>query len=605
MKPIKPFLASLSILFFLLSGCSDPPSIHLPEKRPSELASTGEETRWSRVCFGSYPSQEIVPSRWNGVEDYALQEGDVMKDDALYHTLSSAAWNNDALTLDGVSYIREMGSLREEAQHYRDQGGYHYFSLQPLKWRVIAKEGRRYTLLSDKTIDCKPFHDLDEETDWSKSSLRAWLNDEKGGFYAKAFDDDEKKLIVAAKNANTDNDAYETYCGPQTEDKVYILSNDEVFASELGDQYGFYAGHGYDDPAKRFASTIYAKFHGTWYSPVAPYRGNSFWFMRTSGYTRRTVTYICDFGYIYDRGTATHCDDAGILPVIQVEADASSFSAIDEVSSLSIVKPGGGEGKENTCDVDVKPEQRLTMTFGEYPQDEVLPSIPNDNEDGIILDPELYERLENADWSHEVTIDGVEYRNLNDRYFALQPIEWNVLEQREGSALLFPTKGLDCVPYHSALESVHWEDSSLRKWLNEDFLRSAFGQEAGSILDTAVDNKDNFYFGTPCGNPTEDKVFLLGEEEIFCSEKASDYGFACSDATHDPNRCAKPTRYALARGAWRSRKNGNGFWMLRTNGYNTANAVYVGDVGDIYNRGMPVTCSDALIMPALRLSIPA
>ena len=45
--------------------------------------------------------------------------------------------------------------------------------------------------------------------------------------------------------------------------------------------------------------------------------------------------------------------------------------------------------------------------------------------------------------------------------------------------------------------------------------------------------------------------------------------------------------------------------MLRTNGSNAANAVYVGDVGDIYNRGMPVTCPDALIMPALRLSIPA
>ena len=31
-------------------------------------------------------------------------------------------------------------------------------------------------------------------------------------------------------------------------------------------------------------------------SPVKGYRGNSFWFMRTSGYTPSTVTYICDFG---------------------------------------------------------------------------------------------------------------------------------------------------------------------------------------------------------------------------------------------------------------------------------------------------------------------
>ena len=605
MKTSKPFLTTLSILFFLLPACSNPPAIHLPMKSPSDRSSTGEETRWSRVAFGSYPSQEIVPTSWNGVDDYALQEGDVKKDDALYRTLSNASWNQDALTLDGVSYIREMGSVRNEVQHYQDQGGYHYFALEPLKWRVIAREGRRYTLLSDKTIDCRPFHDLDEETDWSKSSLRAWLNNEKDGFYAKAFNEEEKKLIVTAKNNNANNDAYETYCGPQTEDKVYILSNDEVFASELGNQYGFYASHGYDDPAKRFASTLYAKFHGTWYSPVGPYRGNSFWFMRTSGYTRRTVTYICDFGYIYDRGTTSQCDDAGILPVIQVEADASIFSSIDEVSSLNILKPSGGEGKQNTCDVDAKPKERSAMTFGFYPQDEVLPSIPNDDDDGIILDPELYEQLENADWSQDVLIDGVKYQNLNDRYFAVQPIEWDILEESEDNALLFPTKGLDCVPYHNALENVHWEDSSLRKWLNEDFLQSAFGDEAESILETDVANDDNFYFGTACGNPTKDKVFLLSEEEVFCSKKASDYGFACSDATHDPNRCVKPTRYALVRGAWASRKSGNGFWMLRTNGYNANNAVYVGDVGDIYNRGMPVTCPDAVIMPALRLAIAA
>ena len=605
MKTSKPFLTTLSIFFFLLPACSNPPAIHLPAKSPSDRSSTGEETRWSRVAFGSYPSQEIVPTSWNGVDDYALQEGDVKKDDALYRTLSNASWNQDAFTLDGVSYIREMGSVRNQAQHYQDQGGYHYFALEPLKWRVIAKEGRRYTLLSDKTIDCRPFHDLDGETDWSKSSLRAWLNDEKDGFYAKAFNEEEKKLIVTAKNNNAHNDAYETYCGPQTEDKVYILSNDEVFASELGDQYGFYAGHGYDDPAKRFASTLYAKFHGTWYSPVGPYRGNSFWFMRTSGYSRRTVTYICDFGYIYDRGTANQCADAGILPVIQVEADASIFSSIDEVSSLNILKPSGGEGKQNTCDVDAKPKQRTTTTFGSYPQDEVLPSIPNDNNDGIILDPELYEQLENADWSQDVIIDGTEYQNLNDHYFAVQPIEWNILEESEDNALLFPTKGLDCVPYHNALENVHWEDSSLRKWLNEDFLQSAFGNETQAILDTDVANDNNFYFDTACGNPTKDKVFLLSEEEVFCSKKASDYGFACSDATHDPNRCVKPTRYALARGAWASREDGNGFWMLRTNGYNAANAVYVGDVGDIYNRGMPVTCPDAVIMPALRLTITA
>jgi len=31
---------------------------------------------------------------------------------------------------------------------------------------------------------------------------------------------------------------------------------------------------------------------------VTGYRGNSFWFMRTSGYTPSNITYVCDFGYL-------------------------------------------------------------------------------------------------------------------------------------------------------------------------------------------------------------------------------------------------------------------------------------------------------------------
>ena len=64
---------------------------------------------------------------------------------------------------------------------------------------------------------------------------------------------------------------------------------------------------------------MYAMARGTWYSPVADYKGNGFWFMRTNGYSRSNVTYICDFGYIYNRGTNVSCNDAGILPAMWVD----------------------------------------------------------------------------------------------------------------------------------------------------------------------------------------------------------------------------------------------------------------------------------------------
>lgn len=598
----KPLLIVLSALSLCISCTSNSEKrIHAPIKSPSEIASTGTETKWSRVEFGSYPAREIVTSSWNAIDGYALQEGDVLISDKLHKTLEEGNWNNDSLSLDGVTYIREKHSSNDDSeQHYRHDDDYHYFEVQPLKWRVLDISGGKITLLSDKTIDCVPFQSESTPTNWSSSSLRAWLNDEKNGFYAKAFDANEKKLIAKSENENADNPSYGTSSGPSTEDYVYLLSNEEVFASQKGDAYGFYAGSGYDDSAKRFASTTYAKFHGTWWSPVGPYRGNSFWCMRTSGYTSLTATYICDFGYIYARGTSVDCPDAGVLPVIQIKADAKYFSSFDEVSSLAIMKDASGEEKENTCDPDAKKQTHGVIEFGSYPQDEVVPSLPTSNgQEGYIVDDGLYAELSNADWTADVYIEGTEYKNLDDHYFAVQPIVWNVLSTSEGSSLLFPTKGLDSLPYNDTLKNVHWSDSSLRGWLNGDFLASAFKEEANRIQETKVKNNNNFYFNTSCGQETTDKVFLLSEEEVFCSALASSYGFACSDAIYDEARQIKPSRYALARGAWASKEDGNGFWMLRTNGYNSSNAVYVGNVGDIYNRGIPVTTKDAIVMPAL------
>ncbi len=84
------------------------------------------------------------------------------------------------------------------------------------------------------------------------------------------------------------------------------------------------------------------------------------------------------------------------------------------------------------------------------------------------------------------------------------------------------------------------------------------------------------------------------------------YGFQPSDAVGDIGRRLKLTDYAAARGGWRSADNetrGIGFWFLRTNGYTRDNVVYVGEKGHLYNRGIPVTCRDAGIVPVIRVRL--
>ena len=80
------------------------------------------------------------------------------------------------------------------------------------------------------------------------------------------------------------------------------------------------------------------KISGAWWSSVTGYRGNSFWFMRTNGYTPSNITYICDFGYLYNQGTAVTCDDAAVLPALTIDLTKALWTASTPVTSTDIVQ---------------------------------------------------------------------------------------------------------------------------------------------------------------------------------------------------------------------------------------------------------------------------
>ena len=139
----------------------------------------GHETLWSCLWFGSYPTCEVVSSTSNAVDDYALNEGEVIRDAALYDRLQNATWTGDDTELDGRRYHRINGagavtasSARDNHYRWTDTGVWHYFAYSPMKWRVLKIRGSIATLLCDRMPDSHPFHDCDEDTDWSQSSLR-------------------------------------------------------------------------------------------------------------------------------------------------------------------------------------------------------------------------------------------------------------------------------------------------------------------------------------------------------------------------------------------------------------------------------------------------
>ena len=280
-----------------------PDSVHLPVTESDTTTPSGLKTTWSCVWFGSYPSEEVVDGSWAAVDAYALREGDVIRDDKLYKSLTEAEWQkDDTVMLDGVSYLRVQSedisapeSSREQHYKWEKNHPWHFFRISPIRWRVLDIAEGKMLLLADRMPDSMPFHAADEEVTWGDSTLRSWLNgydasanlqgvDYTGkGFLNQAFLPEEREAILTTHCDNPANKDYGTSGGKDTEDAVFLLSNAEVFEGPDAGKYGFFPGREYDNPAKRFTSTVYEKCRGAWWSHEEENAGNSFWFMRTSG----------------------------------------------------------------------------------------------------------------------------------------------------------------------------------------------------------------------------------------------------------------------------------------------------------------------------------
>ena len=97
---------------------------------------------------------------------------------------------------------------------------------EAIEWRILEDMGDgSFVLLSVKGLDTVPYHNEREAADWAGSSLRAWLN---GTFFEGAFTGQEKEAVLLSTLKNADNAQYGTAGGEDTEDRVYLLSLDEV-----------------------------------------------------------------------------------------------------------------------------------------------------------------------------------------------------------------------------------------------------------------------------------------------------------------------------------------------------------------------------------------
>ena len=167
-----------------------------------------------------------------------------------------------------------------------------------------------------------------------------------------------------------------------------------------------------------------------------------------------------------------------------------------------------------------------------------------------------------------------------------EPIEWIIMENKDGRIMLLSRLTLDAKAFdeNASREKDHfWEDATLRAWLNEVFLNSAFsGEEQELLFQGAVDNSScllsgddsdavsDWSAGKKNGNSTTDRVFLLSYSEVlrYFRTDAEQY---CQPS----ESAAKDTGLLVDQGT------GSCVWWTRTPGYSMGDAAMISYEGGL------------------------
>lgn len=609
------------------------------------------------IEFGSYPQSKVTNPRIISVLDGFLTDDVWVSYDYYIGTdtefdgkMTASDYMKYAdLELNGEKYRavrfsqyrpRMTSSTSSETNSMQDNNGYYlnttyFFKYEPLTWTVLDPE--EGYVMSNIAIDAQAYenfsyYDPDSfdsasgpmvyngkdckylANDWSKCSLREWLNRD---FFNTAFTAEEKAQI-GKTYLNNNNSFNSSLDGAGTFDKIFTIS----FYDAINSDYGFDEDGSRSDLARVRPATDYAMCQG---AEVVSYTGGNipYWWLRTTGLYGAFAFGVAPGGWIVSSGGGyynVNRTDMGVVPAFKFNPKTptlakgskiefgsypqSEVTDADEVAKLEAdsenylwVSYKYYSGTGNSTDGEMEPgdfmlykdfysdgEMFRAVTFSEY-----RPGT------GGGLKGDVFSNQKDND-----------YHPNNVYYFKYEPLTWRVLDPDEGYIMcdniidsqsyqnfvirkddkLYNSK--DCTNYVS-----DWETCSLRQWLNKTFYNTAFSREEKILIGTTFlenNSPDGTWFGTDTG----DKIFILSFDDVINSA----YGFDPSKSEFDEARKLKGTDYSKCQGVYISQ--GYPHWWLRTPG--NAEAVYLVSSYGWAALGLGVYGTGVGVVPALKLN---
>ena len=265
---------------------------------------------------------------------------------------------------------------------------------EPIEWIVLDREEDELLLLSQYALDARQYNLTQTDATWESCTLRQWLNTD---FLNQAFSPVEQGQILDTTVSGDDNVTWGTDAGPDTVDKVYLLSMAE---------------------AKRYlevldigqcTATAYAQSRD-----IFEMRGYCFWWLRTPGSSLGMPTYVDQDGDVSSSGRSINFADGAVRPVIRItvyaqQAASGSLSENDDSGNSEEYKPG------------------TTLFFGRYEQDNNLSNgqeeiewivLAREGDRALLISKYGLDQHTNHDAYTEVTWETCSLRAwLNDVFF--------------------------------------------------------------------------------------------------------------------------------------------------------------------------------------------
>ena len=241
----------------------------------------------------------------------------------------------------------------------------------------------------------------------------------------------------------------------------------------------------------------------------------------------------------------------GIILAIALPLGLNQGQNSNSSQSSGTSNSSGGDGDGGkTSYSPIFDETNKKVKYGLYPQTHVgdsatidaLNALSPESNGWYLYNDEYYTKEAAVLWEGltgtTTFSDGTPIVDGKEYWFKCELIEWNILDNSNGTYSLVSTLLLDTCQYEGTTNN-NYKNSYIRKTLNGDFFDTAFNLDSSYIQTVNVDNSASTTISDSnpyaCEN-TEDKVYLLSYKDYMNDSYFSD----------DSQRKCKVTDYALA-----------------------------------------------------------